>query len=262
MWKHDIVILQGTTMILPYDENSAPPEEQSRFDKVELLLMGLSESNHFDQILIMDADTLIYDFSFDVTRLLSEDYMLVAQRTHEDDPPATRNINNGITLWNLYHPLTEVVARDWDNACREGMPDNRPFRGDQYYLRQVLKEEDRESAVSAVWDEFYYRDATAIKHFQRSNSRSWNDTGLDSCKEKIQNATRQVCNRFSIDIAKLDDVNYTAKDGLEHAPTTSLHESNSKIDSLLVTPNVLHSDDDNNSTNCTKKRKSIWDLYP
>lgn len=165
-WQHDIVILQGTTMLLPYDKNCTPPEERSRFNKVALLLTAIAESTKYDQVLILDADTLIYNFSVDVTQLLPDEYAMVAQRTDRNDPPVTRHINDGITLWNLRHPLTANIADDWDHACRDGIPDNRPFRGDQYYLRQVLKSETYDAAVWTVWDEFYYKDGTVIKHFQ------------------------------------------------------------------------------------------------
>lgn len=209
-WNHDIVILQGTSLILQWDENCTPPEERSRFNKIDLLLEALSRKGNYDYLLLLDADTLIYDFSYDITRLFaSKDTMLVAQRTHQQDPPATYNINNGITLWNLHHRLTQQVAEDWNKACRQGIPENRPYRGDQYFLRQVLHSGDRISSISSVWDEFYYRDATVVKHFQRSNNRSWNDTGLDTREERILNATAEICVRFGLDEQHLERRNYT-----------------------------------------------------
>ena len=210
-WKHDIVVLQGASLILPWDENCTPPEERSRFNKVDLLLEALYRKDKYEYLLLLDADTLIYDFSYDIPRLFgSNDTMLVAQRTHQYDPPATDNINNGITLWNLHHRLTQQVAEDWNKACREGIPENRPYRGDQYFLRQILHSEDRIAAISTVWDEFYYRDATVVKHFQRSNNRSWNDTGLDTREERILNATKEICVRFGLDEQHLERRNYTA----------------------------------------------------
>jgi len=203
-WHHDIVILQGTTMILPYDKDCTPPEERSRFNKVALLLNALSFSYKYDQVLILDADTIIYDFSVDITTLLPADYMLTAQRVYEDDPIVTTSINNGVTLWNLRNPLTNSLAREWDRASREGIPDNRPFRGDQYYLKKVLRREEYRSAVWTVWNEFYYKNGTVIKHFQRSNSRSWNDTGLETREERIKIAVREICHRFDLDADSLE----------------------------------------------------------
>lgn len=233
-WTHDMVVLQGTSFILPWDKNCTPPEERSRFNKIDLLREALLRKNEYDHLLLLDADTLIYDFSFDISRLVpSNETMLVAQRTHQEDPTATRNINNGITLWNLHHPLTRQVADDWDQACRDGIPDNRPYRGDQFYLRQVLKSEDRVAAISSVWDEFYYRDGTVVKHFQRSNSRSWNETGLDTREDRILNATKDISQRFDIDEQQLDRKNYSAITG------------STEID----------------SPRCTTRRKSKWDHH-
>ena len=259
-WNHDMVVLQGTTMIIPsYDTNCTPPEERSRFNKVSLLLKALSKSQDYDQLLILDADTIIYDFEFDITGLLSGDYMLVAQRLHEEDLPVTTNINNGVTLWNLHHPLSGVLSQDWDRACREGIPDNRPFRGDQYYLRQVLKHGDYQSAVWSVWNEFYYRDGTVIKHFQRSNARSWNETGLETREERIQNATLEICGRFGLDIGELEYVNYT-NPKIGNIEESTLLESDETAEKRL--DKTLRSGlNGRNATNCTLKRQSVWDMY-
>lgn len=134
--------------------------------------------------------------------------MLVAQRVHAYDPSNTWNINNGVMLWNLHHPLTESTTKAWDQACRKGLPDNRPFRGDQFYLHQVLKKKNRTAAVSSVVNEFYYKDGTVVKHFQRSKMYSWNDTGLDAREERIQTTADEVCKTFSIE--HLEQVNYTS----------------------------------------------------
>lgn len=211
-WGHDIVILQGTTMILPWDENCTPTEERSRFNKIDLLLTALRHEE-YDLLLLLDADTLVYNFSYDISAMIDDDTMLVAQRTKLEDPPATLNINNGVTLWNLRHPITTVVAKDWDRRCRKGIPDNRPFRGDQFYLRESLKREERIEAVAAVWDEFYYRDGTVVKHFQRSNSRSWNETGLDLREERIENATEALLRRHQLREKDLEVKQYVLNSG-------------------------------------------------
>ena len=237
-WNHDILVVQGTTMILPWDNNCTPPEERSRFNKVDILLEALSRNDKYDQLLLLDADTLIYDFSFDVTQLISDNNnnsnntMLVAQRTTIEDNLHTHNINNGVTLWNLHHPLTAAVAADWNEACRRGIPDNRPYRGDQYYLRRVLQSEERIASISTVWDEFYYRDGTVIKHFQRSNARSWNETGLDNREERIMTVIRDISNRYGLVATDLDQRNYTSIRG-----------------------NVSRAD-----TECIPRRKSVWSL--
>eukprot|EP00934_Nitzschia_sp_Nitz4_P007722 Nitzschia sp. Nitz4//scaffold144_size56818//7844//9616//NITZ4_006528-RA/size56818-processed-gene-0.26-mRNA-1//-1//CDS//3329536489//7712//frame0 len=234
-WGHDIVILQGTTMILSWDRDCHPPEERSRFNKIDLLKVAL-EHQQYDQLLLLDADTLMFDFNYDVTTLVRNTTMLVAQRTHKDDDLTTSHINNGITLWNLRHPLTSRVAKDWDQACRKGIPDNRPFRGDQYYLRQVLDSEDRVAAISSVWDEFFYRDGTVIKHFQRSNDRSWSDTGLDTRQERIQQTTNEICTLFGLDPSSLDKSIYTTPPKLEPCITRRASKWNLTTYSSSNTP--------------------------
>ena len=225
-WNHDLVILQGTTMLLPTDQNCTPPEERSRFNKVTLLQMALSKRDIYDQLLILDADAMMYDLDYDVTQLLmtpevglssatttqrTSPIMLVAQRVHHDyDPPTTWNINNGVMLWNLHHPLTDSTTHAWDQACRKGLPDNRPFRGDQFYLHQILKKDkNRQAALSSVVNEFFYKDGTVVKHFQRSKMFSWNDTtGLDAREERIQMTVDEMCATYSIE--HLPHVNYTS----------------------------------------------------
>jgi len=205
-WKYDMVILQGTSLILPEDENCTPTEERSMFNKIALLLEALNQKNKYNYLLLMDADALIYDFSFDIVDLITtNETMLVAQATNPDSPPATRKINNGITLWNLHHHLTRQVAEDWNHVCRQGIP----LHGDQFFLQRVLKSDDRIAAVSAVQKEFRYRSATVVKHFLRLNSRSWNDTSLDAREEEIINATTEICTHFGLDENRLERKDYT-----------------------------------------------------
>lgn len=210
-WKHDFVILQGTLMTIPEDRNCPPPEERSRFNKIALLQMALNQTQRYDQLLILDADAMIYDFAYDLTGLLiATNSMLIAQRVHENDPPGTWNINNGVMLWNLHHPLTASVAEKWDMACRKGLPDNRPFRGDQFYLHKVLQQDETaQLAVFSVWKEFYYRDGTVVKHFQRSKMFTWNETGIDIRETRIQAAIDDICQRFKIPQGSLENRTYT-----------------------------------------------------
>ncbi len=232
MWGHDSVVVQGITMILPSDENCTPSEERSRFNKIDLLLEALTKKDNYDLLLLLDADTLIYNFSFDVSQLVSNTTMLVAQRTQKDDQRATINIDNGITLWNLHHPLTAKVADEWNQACRRGIPDEPSNRGDLYYLRQTLHVDERIATVSTVWDEFYYLEGTVIKSFQLFNARAWNDTSLASREEKIVNATKEICGRYQIDEKDLDHRNYT----------------------------ILSDNTSKGNNTCVPRRKAIWDL--
>jgi hypothetical protein len=244
-WNHDFVILQGTTFIIPNDRHCNPPEERSRFNKLHLLDMALSMSTNYDQLLLLDADAMIYDFTFDITKLVTNQTMLVAQRVHDYDPPQTWNVNNGVTLWNLHHPLTATVANAWTKACKTGLPDNRPFRGDQFYLHKVLKEENYSLAVAGVWNEFYYRDGTVVKHFQRSNMLSWNDTGLDVRLERMERVAQEICDRFNETCETL--VNTNATPSVAHSVVELTHAAiqQSKIQETL------------SSTECSPRRHPV-----
>ena len=107
----------------------------------------------------MDADTLAYDFSFDVTSLLGQDDMLAAQKVSPNDVMRTWNVNNGITLWNLRHNTTMEIARRWlertskgiNGACVHGWKEH----GDQHYLHNALRDaKEAIQYIKALTNEF------------------------------------------------------------------------------------------------------------
>ncbi len=64
--------------------------------------------SHYDKLLILDMDAMMYDFSRDIAHLLPQDKMLVAHKVVRGDSPVTANINIGVTLWNLQHAAREM----------------------------------------------------------------------------------------------------------------------------------------------------------
>lgn len=270
-WGHDMLLMRGTTKKFPFQKNHIP-EEQSMYNKVDLLLMALQNNRVYDQVLILDSDTLIYDFSVDVTQfILGEDDMLVALKTHELDPPQTYRINNGVTLWNLHHPLTPAVASDWDKGCIEGIKGNFSIRGDQYYLVEALKEDDRKNSVRGVLDEFHYRSATVIKHFIRQDSCSWHGSGLSDREGAIRSASTDVVNHFQFDPHSMEFHNETtlfAATHLEGTISTPAEKEeqgfSSQItsrDNMVAPSSTLDPTEfSTSSPGCQPKKKPSWEF--
>eukprot|EP00536_Pseudo-nitzschia_multiseries_P014177 jgi/Psemu1/37762/gm1.37762_g len=154
-------------------------EAQSTFNKIPLLFKAMDESpRRYDQVLILDADTMIVDFDYDITTLLlssnptgngddsdsdndsdndaniksrtnhdrdetnddaSAPYFLAAYRVWQFDWISTWDVNAGITLWDLHHPSTRAVAEDW---LRLSLGDPKQVllkNDDQYYLQRSLQ---------------------------------------------------------------------------------------------------------------------------
>jgi hypothetical protein len=230
MWHHDYVVLQGSAIsVFPRDSWSTPPEERSRFNKIPLLQMALARRHEYDLLLLLDADAMIYDFSKDIRSYLPlpsqtqnhETPMLVAHRVNPREGRHSWDINNGVTLWNLHHPMTEVVTDDWYQRTRYELNRNPTTRrymltGDQSVLQAVLQEGNRQDYVDTLVKDFRYRNGTVIKHFTRENLNwdkydIWKTTFLESRSESIQNASQFACRRF-----------FPACDGIEHTVYTQL----------------------------------------
>jgi hypothetical protein len=203
-WNHDFLIVQGATLVVKEDEDCEPPPERSRYDKLELLRIALRKKDKYDQLLLLDADALIYDLDFDITNLCEIDDILAAHRVSQKNPePRTYNVNNGIVLWNLQNPETKEVADEWDVDTRKGI--SRGFsHGDQHYLHHVLKMKNRSAHVQGLATEFFYHEGTVAKHFIRGHANGWNNTGLDVREIVIKDAVKDICKRFPSDCEELE----------------------------------------------------------
>jgi hypothetical protein len=219
MWHHDYVVLQGAAISIPRDAWYPPPEERSRFNKIALLQMAMARE--YDMLLLLDADAMIYDFSKDLRNYLPQEggQMLAAHRVKASDDRHTWDINNGVTLWNLKHPLTPLVVDDWFESTRKALHRNPTTRkymltGDQALLHGVLKIGDRRNVVTTYLEEFQYRNATVIKHFIRENldwtkDDVWKRTSLDSRSINIEKAKQEVYQRFASACQDLEHTEYS-----------------------------------------------------
>ena len=226
-WGHDYTTLVGTALQFPgfrYDHDNSDHNEnaiimkrndteshnditpssrknfchqryqaQSTFNKIPLLFKALEESpQKYDQVLILDADTMIVNFDYDISSLLftsrsdtndtkknnnsndhssssnsnsnDEDtrdgnssrasstikanklfYFLVAYRVSSLDSFDTWDVNAGITLWNLRHPMTRIIAEDWLRLSLAHPVDVLMKNDDQYFLQRSLQKVSAEN---------------------------------------------------------------------------------------------------------------------
>jgi hypothetical protein len=265
-WGHNFLVLRGTTKVLPFQQNlTTLPEEQSMYNKVDLLLMALENKDSYDQVLLLDSDTLIYDFATDLTQMMSSQNMLVALKTHIYDPPTTHRINNGITLWNLHHNMTPKVALDWDKGCNKGIRGNMSLRSDQFWLVEALKKGGRRNAIRGVLEEFHYRSGTIIKHFIRLDSCSWHDSGMNERYKGIQKAINEVTSRFQFDLETQEFFNSTA---LVSSITSKQSRSSDEYQRLLLANRIANDGYENTDSNfdedkpdCDLDKNSTWKFH-
>lgn len=208
-WNQDFVIVQGSTLIVDSDGKCEPPPHRAMYDKLEILQTALENTNKYDMLLLMDADAMVVDLSFDFTTLVDDDDMLAAHRVSQRDPePRTYNINNGIVLWNLHHPETRKVSDEWYTTTRKAVIGGHPH-GDQHYLQSALKREDRPKYVKGLATEFFYGKGTRAKHFIRTHANNvWNNTRIDDREVVIERVTGEVCAEFPVDCENLDSTQY------------------------------------------------------
>jgi hypothetical protein len=207
-WNHDLLILQGITLTLPEDGVCEPPPERARYNKIELLKLALSKNESYDQLLLLDADAIMYDLDLDITTLVADQDLLAAHAVSSKSGPRTWNINNGCVLWNLGHHLVHPVADEWYKNTAAGVAAHKKH-GDQHYLQVVLKEGDGHAHVQALLTEFKYEKGTVVKHFLRAKNSHWNNTRIDEREESILGIIRDICTRHQSDCEKLEYKAYT-----------------------------------------------------
>jgi hypothetical protein len=135
----------------------------------------------------------------------------------------TWNINNGITLWDLQHPLVVKIANCWFHKTVDGLNKAKEkglkgtngqirLQGDQSYLHSVLRRKDEfVPFIRSLPIEFKYEKGTVIKHFVRQSNNGWNNTrGIEQREQKINAATREICEAHPVHCEFLDLTKYTS----------------------------------------------------
>jgi len=190
LWGHDFVILQGTALHFNSIDPICDKDNQnarSTFNKIPLLQLAYDQRDKYDQVLILDTDAMIVNFSTDITRLLPMTHVLAAHRVWTNyDGRNTFDINAGITLWNLHHSTLPHILTNWNSLVQ-----NNPYmvlekNDDQYFLQWTLLQMGYWNRwVYSLTKEFQYYDATVIKHFKR-DVRSWSTTSLEQRILRVQ----------------------------------------------------------------------------
>jgi hypothetical protein len=196
-WKHDVVVVQGAALRFPLlDGDCEPPPQRATFNKISILQFALKNKGNYDQLFIIDTDAMVYEMDFDVTTLLPDGHMLAAQNVKAGAGPHTWDINAGVTLWNLHHPGTEKVTKDWNKSARMGMQTNWHPTTDQFHLHSTLKIGKYEKQVHALTHEFNYGHGTIVRHFIRKPHTKYGSAQiLDKREDRIKAAMDEVCDR-------------------------------------------------------------------
>lgn len=183
------------------------PESRATYNKVMILDRVLSDSrfSSYDSLVLLDADALVYDFAHDVVAtLLPSDKIFVALQVDPKDPttssPSTANVNIGVTIWNLRHPMTTMLVRVWKNECLKRIRRYPRVRdSDQAPLHKILYDmtpDQRNRFVVALSDhELGYRKGRYIKHFIRPNADNWTDASETMAKRlaQVHTAIDEIC---------------------------------------------------------------------
>ena len=209
-----MVVLQGTAMSFCLQDDIEG--RRVTLNKIRLLFHAIDHKDHFDQLLLLDSDAMMYNFTVDVSTLLSDEYMLTGHHVNQLELKAhleqksnnitrnrksirhTWNINAGVLLWNLHHNLTRQVAYEWYANSRFAVESN-AFDGDQKNLHKVLKAKpERMAAVRSLFFEMAYGHGTIVRHYIRLGvHKDWNDPELlDDRIIRIANAENDICQRY------------------------------------------------------------------
>jgi hypothetical protein len=196
---YDYLIVQGTLLDFPGVQQDCNPSPRATFNKIPLLELAIA-GDEYEYALILDTDAMIVNVEIDMPSLLKDDNLLAAQRVWKYDWQNTWDINAGVTLWNLRHPLASTVVQRWKHLSLYGSASDTP----NHHQEDILKKNDDQSflqtalmeypwwkrPVVSLMDEFNYYQGTVIKHFKR-DKRSWSTNGLEQRLQRVQDVIQQ-----------------------------------------------------------------------
>ena len=139
-----VVTLQGTAFS---PHGCKAPSAHSSIDKIRILFQAIDSDSHYDRLLLLDTDAMIYGMDVDLTLLGDNDgdndFVVVGSPILKEDGKRDKDkpweISSGITMWNLKNPLTRVVALDWFNYAKNAIIRG-SYQSDQKYLHKALKQ--------------------------------------------------------------------------------------------------------------------------
>ena len=216
-----VVSLQGTAFS---PHGCKAPSSHSSIDKIRLLFQAIDSESHYDRLLLLDADTMIYGMDTDLSSLEDGDdgFVVMGAPIFSDTSQGQKNepweIDSGMTYWNLEHPLTRAIALDWfkyaKNAIIRGS-----YRSDQKYLHKTLQQYSStngddigivHSFENNKFDD--YSRGTVVKKFGVQSDvklqdqdpsigskvvEDRNDQQIKAQLDRMQEIARQICDRYS-----------------------------------------------------------------
>lgn len=213
-----VVTLQGTSFA---PHGCKAPPVHSTLNKIRLLFYAIDHEDEYDQVLLLDADTMVFNLDVDLTTLIDSDrHLVAAQHAPGDKQPGDEddlwNINTGILLWNLHHPDSKSVALEWFDSAKKSVIRG-TYLGDQKYLqtslRSHLKLQHDENPGTAVVpmvlnlqnDEFNFEDGTIVKQFWNRNSH---DDNIDKRLKSMKTAANTMCTNHRKACDSVDEPRY------------------------------------------------------
>lgn len=137
-----VVALQGTAFS---PHGCKAPSSHSSIDKIRVLFQAIDSEPRYDRLLLLDTDAMINGMETDLTSLgdNNDDFVVMGRPILTEDGKRDKNkpweISSGITLWNLEHPLTPIVALDWFNYAKNAIIRG-SYQSDQKYLHKALQQ--------------------------------------------------------------------------------------------------------------------------
>lgn len=206
IWGHNVTVvtLQGTAFA---PHGCKAPPAHTTLNKIRLLFHAIDHDDEYDQVLLLDADTMIYNLDIDLTTLLNPDHHLVAAQHAPTDnqtdsvEPSLWKIDTGATLWNLRHPLIRSVALDWFESAKKSVILG-TYQSDQKYLQASLRAHlqwqnqiDANNSLHPMVlnlqnNEFNFEQGTVIKHFWNHNEH---DKNIDKRWNMMRDAAEEMC---------------------------------------------------------------------
>lgn len=115
-YAFDYVTLRGIAYQTVFDTTVRIPKP-SRATYSKVILVQEAMQLQYDYLLILDSDAMMYDFDRDVSLLIPDDKMVMAHQVHDFEMKQYYNINVGVILFNLHHPLLRRIVRLWNIVC-------------------------------------------------------------------------------------------------------------------------------------------------
>lgn len=196
-----VVVLQGTALA---PDGCTGPTWFSTINKIRLLFAAIDRSDQYDQLLLLEADTLMVNMDVDIRTLLTSsqplsssslppsDFLIAAQPVRQGDsrtPPERHQIHAGITLWNLHHAQCKIVALQWFEEAKKAISKG-TYWGDERYLQAILQRQNQDIIQWLDNDEFAYEEGTIVKHFF-SHASSWSER-----KRRMEQVATSVCEKY------------------------------------------------------------------